>query len=265
MTDRSLVYLYGIVPAATSAPPAALAGLDDGAVRLLPLGELAAVVSDVDGATYAESALDERLRDLAWVGERGLAHERVATWFADRGPIVPFTLFSLHQSEERLRERLAERGAQLRERLQRLTGRREWGIKLWRDEARFAQRVAGLSAPMQALEEEMRTAAPGRRYLLRKKQEALRADESRRVSTEIVRTIHTALAEEAEAARALPLPPAAASGGERELVLHAAFLVAESAFPRFQQRVQELEAAYREAGFAWEFTGPWPPYHFAGS
>ncbi|HEU4632162.1 MAG TPA: GvpL/GvpF family gas vesicle protein [Gemmatimonadaceae bacterium] len=263
MTDHSLVYLYGVVPAGAPPPPPGLAGLDDGGVRLLPVGDVAAVVSDVDGATYAEDVLDERLRDLAWVGERGLAHERVATWFADRGPIIPFTLFSLHRSEARLRERLAERAPQLRERLERLAGRREWGIKLWRDEARFARQVAGLSAPLQALEAEMATAAPGRRYLLRKKQDALRADESRRVAAEIVRTVYATLAGEAEAARALPLPPAAASGAERVLVLHAAFLVSEAGFAAFQQRVQALEAAHREAGFTWEFTGPWPPYHFA--
>jgi hypothetical protein len=259
------VYLYGVVPAAAPAPPAALLGLDDGAVRLLALEDLAAVVSDVSATTYGEEALDQRLRDLAWVGERGLAHERVATWYADHGPIVPFTPFSLHQGEERLRERLAERLPGLRELLQRLAGRQEWGIKLWRDEARFAERVASLSAPMRALEEEMRASPPGRAYLLRKKRDALRADESRRVAAEIVRTVYSALAEAAEAARALPLAPGVVPAGERVLALHAAFLVPEQGFAAFQRRVQELEAAHREAGFEWEFTGPWPPYHFAES
>jgi hypothetical protein len=261
----SLVYLYGVVPASAPPPPAVLSGLDDGAVRLLPVGDLAAVVSDVPAATYGEQALDQRLRDIAWVGERGLAHERVATWYADHGPIVPFTLFSLHQSDERLRERLAGRLPALRDLLDRLTGRQEWGIKVWRDEQRFAGRVAALSAPMQSLETEIRSAAPGRAYLLRKKQEALRADESRRVAAEIVHAVYAALAEAAEAGRALPLPPTAAPAGERVLALHAAFLVPTEAYPQFQQRVQELEAAHRDAGFEWEFTGPWPPYHFAES
>lgn len=256
-----LTYLYGVVPA--DAPhPTGLCGLEGGAVRLVRVGDVAGVVSDVPADAYAEAVLDARLADVAWVGERGLAHEQVLTWFADRGPVVPLAPFSLHAGDERVAERLAGQHDRLRDELVRLRGRREWGVKIWRDERRFAERVDALSAPLRALAAEAQAAAPGRRFLIAKKRDALRADEGRRVSAELVQGALARLRATAEEGKALPLP-AAPGARERTLLLHGAFLVADDRFAAFQQDVQALAAGTQGDGFEWEFTGPWPPYHFA--
>lgn len=262
MTNAALVYLYGVVAAGAPEPPAALSGVDGGAVRLLPAGPIAAVVGDVAAADYAEGVLDVRLRDVEWVGARGVAHERVLTWFADRGPVVPLTLFSLHRSEARLRDRLTEREAHLQSALRRLEGRREWGVKLWRVDAAFAAGVTALSEPLRTLDAELESTTPGRRFLLTRKRDALRADEGRRVSADVVQRVFVALRDAADEARALPIPPPDAASRERALVLHAAFLVSESGFDAFQARLRELAAELQPSGFDWEFTGPWPAYRF---
>src|SRR5690606_33688413 len=97
-----LVYLYGIVPAEAPDPPDDLVGLEGAPVAVLRTGSVAGVVSEVPEEVYSDDALNSRLDDLAWVGERGLAHERVLDWFAERGPVIPLSLFSLHADRDRV-------------------------------------------------------------------------------------------------------------------------------------------------------------------
>lgn len=108
MTDlqESLVYLYGIVPSDAPDPDSLLAGLDDRPVRVLRAGRIGALVSDVPVEAYGDDALNARLDDLAWVGERGMEHERVLDWYVERSALLPLSLFSIHRDEERIRHRL---------------------------------------------------------------------------------------------------------------------------------------------------------------
>lgn len=258
----TLTYLYGVVPAGTPPPPPMLRGIDGAEVRAVDVDGLLALVSEVDEATYSESSLDERTEDLGWVAERALAHEAVLAWAVDAGPVVPTRPFSLHASRERLCERLASEADELRSRLAELSGRKEWGVKLWRLEERFAAHLGELSEPIRAISGEISSATPGRRFLLEKRREQMRTEEVRTASARVAREVYSDLRESSERAATKPIARAAADSG-RVLTLHAAFLVPDSAYPDFHRRLNELAARYSPLGFEFEFTGPWPPYHFA--
>lgn len=256
----TLVYLYGVVPA-DAADPTGLTGIEDRPVRLLSVGDVAAIVSELPASEYADETLNEHLSDLAWVGERGVAHERVLDWFMERGPVVPLSLFSLHRGGERVRERFAPEADRLAALLESLRGRREWGIKLWRRDEELRDHIETLSPTLQLYRAEMEKANPGRRFLLEKKMETVRTEELRTVARRVAHHSYAALQEAAERATTVPIPPASADAG-RALVLHAAFLVTEEGFAEFQQSVTHLAHEFGGVGFEVEFTGPWPPYHF---
>ena len=46
------------------------------------------------------------------------------------------------------------------------------------------------------------------------------------------------------------------------MVLNAAFLVPSAALEGFQKILTALVEQYDASGFRFDFTGPWPPYHF---
>jgi hypothetical protein len=257
----TLIYMYGIVPADTPAPPADLAGIDGGVVSVHPVGRVAAIVGSVQSGTYSDEALNSRLDDLAWVGDRGLAHERVLDWFAQQGPVIPLSLFSLHNDLGRLEERVRAEEASFTGLLARLEGRREWGVKLWRREADAREGIDKLSASLSRLTREVEEAPPGKRFLLERKRETMRAEELRAVSTRIAHELFGDLRTAADGAVAVPIP-AVAAGGERTLLLHAAFLVADTAFETFHAALSAQARTLAGSGFELEFTGPWPPYHF---
>ena len=264
MTDStadSLFYLYGIVGADAPEPPHDLAGLEGRPVRLLREGKLAAPVSEVSRDAYSDDALDARLGDLAWVGERGLAHEQVLDWFAERGPVVPLSLFSLHRDEERVRARLAAEADRVLPLLESLRGRREWQVKLWRRDTVVTEHLDELSPTLKGLSEEIEQAPPGKRYLLLKKRDAARAEELRRVSERVAQVLYETLREESDQGVVIPSPRGAPQTGH-VLVLDSAWLVNESLYPEFQRRLGQLAGEFQPNGFEYEFTGPWPPYHF---
>lgn len=195
------------------------------------------------------------------MGERGVAHERVLNWFADHGPVIPLTPFSLHQDASRVLERLESMSGRFAEVLEQLAGCHEWAVRLWRT-ARVAERLDQFSPQIRLMAARIAMAAPGRQYLLEKKRAALHADELRRISTEVAHGSFEALRSCSTSAKRLPIASATPPTAERVLTLHGVFLVREAEFADFQQQLSEWVGRYQPAGFEWEFTGPWPPYHF---
>jgi hypothetical protein len=57
------------------------------------------------------------------------------------------------------------------------------------------------------------------------------------------------------------------SGAPREqgrAILNASFLVDPSHLVEFQRALTGMVEKYEGSGFKFDFTGPWPPYHFVG-
>lgn len=258
---RTLIYLYGIVPADATEPPEDLLGLAGRPAHLLRVGTIAAVVSGVPMDVYSDDALNARLDDLAWVGARGVEHERVLDWYAERGAVLPLSLFSLHKDLSRVEQRLRAEEEDFARLLDRVGGRKEWGIKLWRREAEAIEGIDRLSVSLGALNEQIAESPPGKRFLLEKKRDSMRTEEVRTLSARLAHDLFVALEQEADGAASVPLPGGVA-GGERTLLLHAAYLVPEDGFGAFQQAVTEQATLIAGTGFELEFTGPWPPYHF---
>src|SRR5438874_1458678 len=88
----SVVYVYGVVGDDGAPTAGAPAGLDDAAVRLERRDGLAALVSDLDGATYGSDALAASTGSVDWVSPRGVVRSPIPRVAADavdsRGSMV---------------------------------------------------------------------------------------------------------------------------------------------------------------------------------
>jgi hypothetical protein len=260
MTER-VWYVYGVVTP-TFDLGGAPAGVDDAAVALLPSreGSLAAVASALPAAAYAASAVEASAADLDWLGPRAAAHDRVLTWACDRGAVVPFPLFSLFSGEPAVMSMLAERRDQLAAALAKVSGAREYTLRVFKSDAALERSVGALSPEVQELERQAASAAPGQRYLLQRKIEEASKREAKRVGREVAAEMYQTLAAHAAGAVTDALPAAADSAGTA--VLNASFLVPDAATRAFRAELTALADRHRAHGFVVEFTGPWPPYHF---
>lgn len=254
-----LVYLYGFVPADAAVPPHDVTGVAERPVRLLELGDVHAAVSDVPADAYSPAQLEARLQDLGWVGEQGMAHERVVVWFADNSEILPARLFSLYSGDAALRAAAGARHDEVLAALRALSGRREWNLKVAFDRDELMRHGAEISSDVARMDEEIAAASPGRRYLLERRRNDVLKEEVSRAARALAHEVLDSLREHAEGVQILPLTDTDESG---TVVLNAALLVTRAAEAALRATADNVHARYTALGLIISFSGPWAPYRF---
>jgi hypothetical protein len=258
MAER-IIYVYGIVPASLTLERAP-AGLDDGRLELVRHDEIAALISHLDAAAYPAEVVEANVGDVAWVGPRAVAHDQVLTWASEAGAVIPLPMFALYREPNALETMLRERAERLRDTLRRVEGAREYAVRVFRLDDVLAARVSELSPMLAELERAAKAASPGQRYLLERKAESERSGEIRRIASAVARESFDALRSLASDGAREAIPQ---RDGERgTAVLNAFFLVPNDAVDAFRRELTALVSRHEPNGFRFEFTGPWPPYHF---
>ncbi|MGI8619350.1 MAG: GvpL/GvpF family gas vesicle protein [Gemmatimonadaceae bacterium] len=253
-------YVYGIVPAGASiagAPP----GLDERPVRKVIEGEHAALVSSLHAGDYAADAIDQRATDMDWLGPRAQAHDSVITWANDPGPAVPLPMWTLFTSEEGVCGMLAARAPELHETMRRIAGADEYSLRVFAKAAEVRASLESLAPEIGEAQRALASAPPGQRYLLERKLEAQKKELLRSAAENAATRIYEDVRAVA-AGSVLESLPRASAVAEAQAVLNAVFLVRRDGFEDFRIRVSEVVAAHKDRGFHFEFTGPWPAYHF---
>jgi hypothetical protein len=243
------LWVYGVADGDAAQPPE-LRGVDPAhPVGLIRHGGLAAIVSQVPLDTFGERALRESLEDLDRLEVLARTHEHVLDETLRRGAVVPFRICTIFENAAGVQEMLARERDHLTAALRRLTGMAEWGVKAY-----------AVDRP----ETEEPSAAPvsGSDYLSRKLADRDAAESSRQAVDAIVESVHDRLRERAADAVLSPPQTGPLAGHDGEMVLNAAYLVADSGADRFGELVAELAGRVGEDGLRLELTGPWPAYHF---
>ncbi|CAN5653775.1 GvpL/GvpF family gas vesicle protein [soil metagenome] len=253
------VYFYGLVPAAAPSPPADLAGMADVRVELIAVGPVQAAVSRVPAAQYRPKLIEARLDDLTWVGEQGIAHERVVLWFVDHAEILPARLFSMYADDAALMAALEPQSARIEHAFEQLGGRREWNLKVAYDAAELGRHGGEVSEELRRLDAEIEDAPPGRRYLMQRKRADLLKQEVAHAANRLADELLAALATHADRVRTLPLAEADEAG---TVMLNAALLVTREAEPELRRHAESLHDEHARLGMIISFSGPWAPYRF---
>jgi hypothetical protein len=262
MSER-VSYVYGVAGSSIDTATAP-AGIEGGAVTLIPNGDVSALVTYVDAGDYAPQKIEALTADVDWVSARAVAHDRVLTWASDVGPVIPFPMWTLFHDDKAVTAMLLDRGDELRRTFKRIGDGREFLVRVYVQPGVFKDHLAEHKGELSALEAEAAKASPGQRYLLERKLENLRRDAGRDVAAQAATEIHGALrGVSLESAREQPLN----SGAQREqgrAILNASFLVAPTRVVDFQRALTAMVNKYEPSGFKFDFTGPWPAYHFVG-
>lgn len=250
---RCGLYLYCLFTG--DGQPAEL-GIDDREpTQVLRYRELNALISEVPLAEFSGKAMERHCLDPHWLREKALHHDRVIRSVMQNSPVLPIRFGTLYTREERLRKLLASHYHDFRAFLETVTGAAEWGVKVYAGEHCVERPSA--HAPAQSRAEGV---SPGREYLMRKK---MAKQQSAIVySDHAIEQILERLSVQAMRAQRNKLLSRRATGMKKEMVLNAAFLVADDGIERFRKQLDELESEYRELGFQFQLSGPWAPYNF---
>ena len=238
------------------------AGLDDAPVVLRSAGGVAALVSELDGDEYEPTAVEARSGDVDWVAARAVAHDRVLTWASDRGAVIPLPMFtSMFRSAAGVDEMLRSNSKSLRSVLDRVGRGREYALRVYRVDSELKAAMPLLEPDIASLAKAAQAATPGQRYLLERKLDERVKDEMRLTSNRIAGEIRDQLAALAIESALSPIARVTADS-PGTMVLNAAFLVGSDRLRAFQERLTAIVSERQPSGFRFDFTGPWPPYHF---
>ncbi|MFD7609454.1 GvpL/GvpF family gas vesicle protein [Streptomyces sp. NPDC059828] len=271
MTDRSdrvsggaeladVTYVYAVAHQAAGLEEAvaALRGVADAPVRLVtgPRGdELVLVASLVPARDFQEDALKRHLEDLEWLEGVARAHHGVIEALAGRTTVLPLRLATVYLDDTRARGVLDDGWDAFAERVHRLAGHVEWGVKIYADPSAATAAATG-PAPSPGL-------SPGRAYLRDRREQRSARD-----------SVYTAAQRAAERVEAAGRSHAAGRARHRvqqgvlaeargENLVNDAYLVALDRADEFRGEV--AHAADGLDGVRVEITGPWAPYSFATS
>jgi Gas vesicle synthesis protein GvpL/GvpF. len=234
----------------------------DARIEMIVASGLGAIVSAVPIADYGEDALEERLGDASWAAVRVMRHEQVVEHFARRASIIPLRFGTIYLRRDRIEQMLEENRAEFLSIIERLREREEWGVNVYVTRATLMEAVTTISPRLREFAEQAAAASPGQAYLLKKKIEALRADESRVEIKRATSAIERELALFSEgASRLRVMKDETAEQGEVAAKL--AFLVPRARFDEFRAAAEKMAEKYAASGFKLELTGPWPVYNFA--
>ena len=262
MIER-LCYVYGVVGASIETATAPT-GIDGGPVTLISSGDVAALATSVSAEDYAPDRVESLTANVDWVSERAIAHDRVLTWASDNGAVIPLPMWTLFRDAKAVKAMLSKQMPELKQTFARIADGREFIVRVYVQPGVLKDRLSEHSSELTALEAEAAKATPGQKYLLERKIENLRRDAGRDVSAKVASEIHDALRRASmDTIREQPVN----SGAPREqgrAVLNASFLVSPNRVVEFQRVLTSMVNKYEPSGFKFDFTGPWPPYHFVG-
>ena len=258
-------YVYCIAESAVAADlpvdslPAAIE--DNSKLEWISVNTLAALASQVPRATYSEENLAEHLTDATWTAIRAMRHETVLEYVAKRATVVPLRFGTIYLERSGVEQMLAGKSSELESLIEQLHGREEWGVNVYCDRAVLLSSITSVSPVLRDLVQRAEQAPPGQSYLMQKKIEALKVDESRAAVNRIVDQIEARLKEQSDDARRLRILKVETTE-HGELKAKFAFLIERGEFDKFKDAAEKLAQEHQAAGVRLELTGPWPVYNF---
>ena len=126
-----LRYVYAVCRPFKAPLQSQLTGVAGDPPRLLVHHGLVAVVSHVPERDFAEGPLHARLEDLDWLSETARAHQGVIDALTVVTTPLPLRLATVFRDDSGVRTMLEAREADFGRTLDRLTGRVEWGVKVY--------------------------------------------------------------------------------------------------------------------------------------
>ncbi|MBO0744855.1 MAG: GvpL/GvpF family gas vesicle protein [Candidatus Dormibacteraeota bacterium] len=230
------LYVYGLVDAARSLPPDLL-GVADAPPRLLPMGDVGVVVSDLD-----DERVDLDMEDVA-------AHAAVVDALFAAGTVLPFRV-GMAGDETVLRAELEPRIRIYADRLRRLEGQCELEVRAWLEEEAALASVLARSPRARSLSQ---TVGPGSSF-----DEQLRLGELLGSELEAQKQLAASALDEELAPLAVEISVMAPAESE---AFRAAYLVSGASAGDFARRARIAEQ--QMPGLHVDVAGPVPPYSFA--
>lgn len=254
-------YVYGILNGGADVEEGLLPkeGMDPAyPVYVVSWDNIHALVSKVPLSEYGKEVLANNLIDPVWADERVGIHEVLVKQIsALGGTFLPVPFCSVYEDEVEVRKMLSEVGYM--DALERIQGKHQWSLKLFRNVDTLHQRVVEHSPAVQELMDEIKRKKRGSRSL-KKQMVTTIQEEIAQVTDDSTKDIHERLFVYAEDVILGDLEET--TNENRGLILQATYLVDKTKESQFSAEVGRMTTEYEALGFEFVMEGPSTPSMF---
>ncbi len=257
MADHNLC-VYCITKKASSINELHLKGVESRPVYFLSYGSLAVALSKVD---WKEGSLSNLIKEPDWMDKRIKEHEAVNEEIMKSQAILPMKFLTLFKDENSLGNSLTPFLKELECYLEYIQDKEEWLLKVYCEESQALMHLLDTDIYLNNIENRMPRTV-GEQYFYKKCKKEMVDQKLYCVLGDILREIYQALTPLTVDWVNLGLYDKKVTKGIREMLFKATFLVSKHVREVFTETVRHLNERYREWGFFFVLTGPWPPYNF---
>jgi hypothetical protein len=209
------------------------------------------------------SRLEDRELMKAWV----MAHHKVVEVAWERwGAVLPLSFGNIIAGglesgpEEKVFEWLKGEYETLSRRMAKVRGKAEYGVQVFWQPKLIASKLAEEDAEIKALEEAVKSQPAGLAYMNRQRLENLVKRKMENKADECFKDFHNLIRNHVEDIHIEKEKMKKAETG-LPMLLNLSCLVSQG---KYKDLGEALESINRREGVSVRFTGPWPPYSFAG-
>ena len=240
-------------------------GIDNkSGVFVLRYKDLGAVVSTINLSDFGESELKKKLDDLKWTKRAVLNHQRVINKVMDERTVLPMR-FGVTYKGGQIEEVLKKNYRKFKSILESLAGKKEWGVKVFCDQSRLISKIQANDGSIKKLREQLKISSEGKRFFLHKKINAVAELKLEEEINKYSGKFLEKLSKDSDKYVLNDTSPKELTGRNEEMIINAAYLVADKELVGFEKDLDELRKRYFEERFLLELSGPWPPYNFVNS
>lgn len=257
----SVIYVFGFIPKGTLPLEVEIQGLEPGQTVIQEeFSDISAVVSYVPLSDFVGEEAEIRLQDIEWVAPRAVNHQRAIEKILDYSLILPAQFGVLFSCLDSLDQYVRCNHSEIKEFLELISDKREWGVKVYWENSRKRQRL--IDTEFSSRLEQLAHLTDGARYFKEKQLNA----EIEKKAAEWLRNIlvesSSLLSASSHSARKRRILANDSEGEGREMVANWAFLVETAKTDEFMSIVNGLNERDSDDGILARVSGPWPPYSF---
>jgi hypothetical protein len=257
--DRRLgLYLYGIADVNAQTKLGEM-GIEGNEVYTIPYKAISAIVHNCPLEPYKN---DDEEVVKNWVK----THQHVLDVAEEKfGTVIPFGFDTIIKPEdennatakETLKKWMAEEFDSLKEKIERIRGKKEYGVQIFYIPSVMSERIAENSEEIRKIKEEMESMPPGMAYMYKQKLEnAVKKEMESRMDSRF-KDFYGRIKEHVEEIKVEKTKKT--DEKDKQMIMNLSCLVSTD---KYKELGEELEKIDREKGFSVRFTGPWPAYSF---
>ncbi len=265
--SKTVYYVYGIVSSehkdlVNSGFPKGMT--DTSSVFIIDRGELSAIVSLEDALVFGGQSLDQQMKDTEWLKDKVRRHAGVLFEIRKDATLVPLRFGMTCASDEDVIELINEQQRHFGKMLDRLRGKSEFGVRMFCDTETLDGAISKTDKSVDATLEDMpRSVTRFIKGLAREDGTTRDMESAEDLRETCIRRAHGVLLEVSAEGTFKEIITQIDSEG-RELIMNAAYLVPTYMEKQFEYSMERLATEYKDLGFTFEKSGPWPPFHFVG-